>query len=270
MVDKKNDSILVKWKSAVLLFFLCFVGFLSYQIALSKASSIASEAQNQTDKESIVDLSIPTASKNLVALNWNCVGPEVAVLRTKLALMPESDVSNRETIEGEIEAWETLIAICETVTPPAGIPEDLLQFTRETVPPFETGIFEGQPGAYFHGFEAKIENHWKGIMDGKYVFVFAGAWVDDPDQGFIKVQITPKRGNPVWSYFPSPQKSGALRIIDAKGTRLVIQSANDKNILYFDIPALTYVRSLDETVPPASATEIPATAQPTTFQYPYP
>jgi hypothetical protein len=58
--------------------------------------------------------------------------------------------------------------------------------------------------------------------------------------------------------------------VDAKGSRLVIQQANDKKILFFDVPSQSYVNSLDEVVTPRTPTEIPNTVQPTTNPYPYP
>jgi hypothetical protein len=65
-------------------------------------------------------------------------------------------------------------------------------------------------------------------------------------------------------------KSGALRIVDAKGSRLIIQQANDKELLFFDVPSLSYVSSLDELVVPRTPTKIPTTAQSTNTPYSYP
>ena len=201
----------------------------------------------------------------------NCAGPEIEMFRKQLTLIPTYDVSMRQSVEKKIQAWETMIAVCENIPPETGIPQVTRQFIPYTPPPFTTGIFEGQPGAFFHAFEAKIENHWKGIVNGEQVIVFAGARVKDPSQGFIAVRSRSLRsGQPAGGYFPSPTKSGALRILDARGSGLVIQQANDTKLLYFDVPALTYVNSLDEVVTPRAPTEILPTAQPTTIPYPYP
>lgn len=270
-MNKKIDSKLHKWRIAILIITLCLVSFLSFQLALSKENRSAQAIQTDVQEDSVANSTITPESKEARPFRWNCEGPEVEVFRTQLALIPESDVVKRKYVEEELIAWETRIAVCETVMPQMVIPEDLLQFTQETAPPFETGIFEGQPGAFFHGFEAKIENHWKGIIDGRHVTVFAGVWVNDPSQGFLKVKTDPlTRGHSIWGYYPSSQKSGALRIVDAKDARLVIQPANDKNLLFFDVPALTYVNSLDEIVTPAPPTIIPVTGQPSPVPYPYP
>jgi len=78
-------------------------------------------------------------------------------------------------VEGKVQAWETMIAICETVTPPTVNLNETPKFPLWTPHPFETGIFEGQPGAYYRLSEAKIENHWKGILNGEQIIVIAGA-----------------------------------------------------------------------------------------------
>jgi hypothetical protein len=168
-------------------------------------------------------------------------------------------------VEGKVQAWETMIAICEAVTPPTVNPNERPTFPTWTPPPFETGIFDGQPGTYYRPSEAKIENHWKGIVNGVRIIVIAGAWMSDPDQGFITVIDRDMSGR---NYFPSSTKSGALRIIDAKGARLVIQQANDRTVLYFDVPALSYVSSLEATVVPVTPTVNRNTIQPSTTPYP--
>jgi hypothetical protein len=200
-----------------------------------------------------------------------CEGPILLDLRTELAKVPTDKVEARSLLRGKIEMLERIAATCEKVTPATVNPYETPQFPPTRTPyPFVTGIFEGQTGV-FHSFEAKIENHWRGIINGDRVFVYAGAWVSDPSQGFIAVHIYPGKSHaPHGNIYPSPTKSGALRIVDVKGSRLVIQQANDKKILFFDVPSQSYVNSLDEVVTPRTPTEIPNTVQPTTNPYPYP
>jgi hypothetical protein len=199
-----------------------------------------------------------------------CEGSEIGMFRTQLALVPDADAEKRESVESKIKTWETMIAICETITPATRVPQFTPQFTQAPTASFSTGIFEGQPGAYFHAFDAKIENHWKGIIDGNRVIVFAGAWVSDPSQGFIIVQTAPSTGQAVWGYYPSETKSGALRIVDAKGSRLIIQPAKDSNLLFFDVPSLFYVNSPDEIVIQITPTETSNPIQPNITPSPYP
>lgn len=203
-----------------------------------------------------------------IPVKTNCDGSEINIFRTQLALVPVYDSSKRESVEDKIKAWETMVAVCENVTPATRIPDATPQFMQATPYPFTQGIFEGQPGAYFHAFEAKIENHWKGVINGNRVTVFAGAWVDDPDQGFLAVQIAPSKGKATWGYYPSPVKAGALRIIDAKGFRLIIRQANDENLLFFDVPALVFINSTDEIVVTNTPTLVLNTVQPIAPQNP--
>lgn len=103
------------------------------------------------------------------------------------------------------------------------------------------GIFEGQPGAFFHAFEAMIENHWRGNVNGNPVLVIAGAWESEPSQGFLMVQQGSR-----WRYYPSPDKSGKLRIVGFKGDRLLIKQAEEINPIYFDVSKLSYTVSLED------------------------
>lgn len=200
----------------------------------------------------------------------DCEGPEIQMFRTQLALIPSSDSQQRENVQGKIKAWETMIAVCENNTPVIGVTRVMPTSIPETPQPFATGIFEGQTGDY-HSFEAKIENHWQGIVNGNRVTVFAGAWVSDPSQGFISVKISSNKGPAVWSYHPSVTKSGALCIVDVKDSRLMIQQANDKKSLYFDVPALSFVSSFDATVVPVTSTIPPTlTITPSSMGDPYP
>jgi hypothetical protein len=200
-----------------------------------------------------------------------CEGPEIAMFRTQLALVPNSDTANKQRIEEKIQAWETMIAVCENITPVTGNLSVQPTVITWTPAPFEASIIEGQPGAYFHSFEAKIENSWKGTVNGEPIIVFAGTWANDPNQGFIAVwKRTSSNGQPRMSYYPTTTKLGAIRIVDFKGSRLVIQPVNNKNLLYFDVPALTYVSSLLATAYPSTPTAAPSTAQPASTIYPYP
>jgi hypothetical protein len=169
----------------------------------------------------------------------DCEGIEIEMFRTQLTLIPSPDVQDRERVEGKVQAWETMIAVCENITPAVETPKTTPKLVQETPQPFPTGIFEGQPGAYYHAFDAKIENHWQGIINGNRVIVFAGSWVNDPSQGFISVETASNKGPAVWGYYPSNTKAGALRILGVSGSRLIIQQANGQQILYFDVPALT-------------------------------
>jgi hypothetical protein len=210
-------------------------------------------------------LPVPTQT-NQPLIN-KCESTPIAMLQKQLTLIPSPDFLRRQEVERKIEAWETIISICKNITPGTGFPKVTDQFTPFAPIPFITGIFEGQPGAFFHGWEAKIENHWKGMLNGRFVFVFAGAWVSDPNQGFLAVYSARR---PVWGYYPTATKSGALRIMEEKDDVLVIQSARGE-VFYFNVLLQQYVTSLEKDAP--TITPLPtstSTETPPPYPYPYP
>ena len=252
------------WRVVALIIAFGLVSMLIFQFVLAKELPSIVLTQETLATKGDEDVYPPPVS-NSNPSKKDCEGEIIELFRNQLTLIPTDDEAQRKSVEEKVQAWETMIAICETVTPPTLNPNERLTFPTWTPPPFETGIFEGQPGAHFHSFEAKIENHWKGIVNGERIIVIAGAWISDPNQGFLSVRGRYLRDQ---NFFPSPTKSGALRIIDVQGARLVIQQANDKTVLFFDVPALSYVNSLEATVVPVTPTAIRNTIQPTTTPYP--
>ncbi|MBN1149045.1 MAG: hypothetical protein JXA78_17435 [Anaerolineales bacterium] len=270
-MSNEIDSKRKFWRVAAIIIAFGLVSLFIFQFVLAKESpaivlaqeTLATKNDEGVELEEGVyppPLSTPNPAKK------DCEGEIIDIFRNQLTLIPTEDVAQRKMVEGKVQAWETMIAICETVTPPTVNPNETPQFPLWTPHPIETGIFEGQPGTYYRPSEAKIENHWKGIVNGEPIIVMAGAWISDPDQGFITVIDRYMSGR---NYFPSPTKSGALRIVDAQGSRLVIQQANnDRTVLFFDVPALSYVGSLEATVVSVTPTAIPNTIQLTTTPYP--
>jgi hypothetical protein len=193
------------------------------------------------------------------------------MLRTDLARVPTPNSQLRKSLEEKIAILERESTERAQTTPPTRDPNKTPHFLPWTPPPFTTGVFEGQPGAFFHSWEAKIENHWKGTINDYRVMVFAGEWMKDPGQGFIALAVTsPDLRKTEWGFYPTTTKSGALRILAARGSQLVIRQANDDKLLYFDVPSMSYVASLDAPAPQGIPTAIKDTAQPTTYPYPAP
>jgi hypothetical protein len=131
----------------------------------------------------------------------------------------------------------------------------------------ETGIIQ-YPSAPFPITEYKITNAWQDMVDGKYVLVFAGTLAIDPEQGVVIGLVESPRQ---YSQYLTPTKNGAICIIDMKGLRLVIRSAENNQTYYFDVPAQKFVNSLDEIVPTATVLPIQAIPIATMLpSYPYP
>jgi hypothetical protein len=114
--------------------------------------------------------------------------------------------------------------------------------------PFPTGIFEGG-GATFRPNMAVMLNRWHGIVNGVPTIVFAGSPTNDPEQGVVFImRMSGERKSVSWSSYPTPVRSGPVRILSAEGYRLIL-STEAGDILYFDVPGDRFVASLSEVVP---------------------
>jgi hypothetical protein len=118
---------------------------------------------------------------------------------------------------------------------------------------------QGEPNmlpdkVHIRGSDVKIENVWQEKVLGGYVQAYAGSLAKDSTQGIVIV-LSESPGLE-GGRFLTPQKSGAVRIVEADGFRLVLQ-ANGGETYYFDIPSLSFVSSLDEIVPTATPLPYP-------------
>jgi hypothetical protein len=101
----------------------------------------------------------------------------------------------------------------------------------------------------------KINNAWQELINGNYILIFAGSLARDPDQGVILVESDSPGGS---GGYLTPGKNGAVRIVEVKGYRLVLETQT-KVIFYFDVPARSFVNSLDEVVSTATPRPIHTT-----------
>ena len=114
--------------------------------------------------------------------------------------------------------------------------------------PFQTGIFEGSGGA-LRPAQAVLINRWQGIVNHVLTIVFAGYTGGDREQGIVYIQrMSGERKSVSWSSYPTPVRSGPVRILSAEGYRLIL-STEAGDILYFDVPGDRFVSSLSEVVP---------------------
>lgn len=130
----------------------------------------------------------------------------------------------------------------------------------------QSGIIES-PSVPFHSGDVRINNAWKSEEGSSYLIAYAGWLPADPAQGIVIIysDATHKTAR-----YPTPDKRGAVRIVEVKGSRLILTS-EDGDVFYFDILALCYARDLDEVLP--TITPLPseaATASPWGMLTPYP
>jgi len=98
-----------------------------------------------------------------------------------------------------------------------------------------------------------IVNTWFENAGDRTFQIFAGADLSDPSQGLLYVgeRLLDFRELPDGGYYTPPTKEGALRIVDAQGERLILQSENGTTF-YFDVRGQTFVSSISEVVPTAT------------------
>jgi hypothetical protein len=113
------------------------------------------------------------------------------------------------------------------------------------------------------------QNSWFGFVDGNTITVFAGALLDEPDQGAVHLFLNlPTRGFD--EQILTPTQHGGVRVVSEQNNRLTLVST-DGTTYYFDLPARRFVDSLTEVVPsatpPITSTPIPP---PPTFRGPTP
>ncbi len=135
----------------------------------------------------------------------------------------------------------------------------------EKVTPVGTGVI-GQfmpllnKGRY-HVFNAWVENQ---DNDRRRVFVWAGELAglggEETTQGVVIVevfQILVKNGLAVDTFveateYLTPSQAGPVKIVDASGERLVVQSVTNGATFYFDVPSRRFVSSMTAIVPTAT------------------
>ena len=93
-----------------------------------------------------------------------------------------------------------------------------------------------------------LTNRWLAIGEPKTIFVCAGANPADPAQGWVFVHYysadnsfaLPDREQPAVWFYPTPEKTGSVRIVGAVGGVLTLQSDGGR-LYFFDAEALRYV-----------------------------
>ena len=120
--------------------------------------------------------------------------------------------------------------------------------------------------------ELKSTNGWVGEIDGLVYSLSAGYYRDNESLGLVQLRIlTMEPYSRTTVNVDCPRKSGALRVEDAKGSRVILRASNGE-LFYFDLLARQFVESLDVVVPTATPFPPPQTEDPdpTPTWNPYP
>ena len=99
-----------------------------------------------------------------------------------------------------------------------------------------------------HSWEGSMINHWQDGVDSEYVLVSAGVSVEDPAQGLVMVvRVSGNRQNFSRNFYQTPVKGGAVKVIDANGTDIILQAANGDQVTFdvttnqFKSPVTEYI-----------------------------
>jgi hypothetical protein len=137
----------------------------------------------------------------------------------------------------------------ETVTPIPSYPGKLTVQALGMNSQPQWGLIEN-PSVPIPGRDFQPENAWKYDTGDGYILVLAGYSPSNDDQGIVFVDIDRQMGV-ITRSFTVPNVHGSVHIVKAVGARLVLETKGNKT-LYFDVPGLRFVDSLDEVVPTTS------------------
>jgi hypothetical protein len=156
----------------------------------------------------------------------------------------------KQTAAGPLDTQYAIMLATYLATTPSSTPPKT---------PFPTGTVESD--VYLHASGRKLgvvtQNAWVGLVDGNEVDVWAGASLDDPQQGIVRITVSVFRGG-ISELITTPTKNGGVRVVSEHNNRLTLVSTNG-TVYYFDVPARRFIASRTEVV--ASAT-LPATGTP--------
>jgi hypothetical protein len=113
------------------------------------------------------------------------------------------------------------------------------------------------------------QNAWFGLVDGNKVSIYAGALLDDPNQGALYLWMHISSTDGILELILTPSKHGGVRVMSEQNHRLTLVST-DGTTYYFDVPARQFVASPDEVVPTATPPPTFTPYPPPILHTPYP
>lgn len=96
---------------------------------------------------------------------------------------------------------------------------------------FKRGIFDGEAPAGSH--DVSIQNLWNGKLGNKYVVVYAGVLIENPEQGVLVYETRDEYLNTLSSeYIKSKTTGGTLKIVEEKGNKLTVVDAQGNSFIF--------------------------------------
>ena len=167
-----------------------------------------------------------------------------------LSASPPGYPPAKRTLEASVE--QTRVAALKTPPPPPGPSPVPVTITPAPIPrrPAGAGNIVTDFVPPFPAMSYVITSLWYEDVGNQRIFVYAGALRDNPganalaSQGVVIVVVQTLDGGaqPGGGTYRAPGNAGPLRIVDAIGERLVLQSDGGARY-YFDIPTRQFVAS---------------------------
>ena len=110
----------------------------------------------------------------------------------------------------------------------------------------QTGIID-EPFISIRPDVFQSTNGWQEKIGDSWVHVTAGILTKEPSQGVLFVDFYGGSTH-IGKFIPMPSKDGPVRIVDAKGYRLELETEGGSKF-YFDVAGLAFAGSMDEIVP---------------------
>jgi hypothetical protein len=215
------------------------------------------QSANQVSKRMMLFIAILLVIIGNLALVWEAM--QAASLTSSLKLQTATPYPTDYPPE-----WQTVEALQRQTQQAAALTPIPTGTARWSIPPITSAPVPTEPypvtpagdGAIIDPDEdpalsklivVTILSSWYTDVGGKHITVFAGSDYNDDAQGMVYVTID---GYPLpdGSYFPTPHRSGAVRIVGAQGQRLILLSIGGETF-YFDVPGLQFTDSLSANVP---------------------
>jgi len=102
----------------------------------------------------------------------------------------------------------------------------------ETPEPWQSGIIQSDQATFPRGMYT-INNRWQDVISGQHLQVFAGADGTNPAQGIVIVQTVSLDLQTINDMvYKAPTQNGALRVVAANGTRLMLTTTNGQSVVF--------------------------------------
>ncbi len=161
--------------------------------------------------------------------------PEQTIASMQKALLnPDLDPQMKSSLEEKLTNAKRLLADTAAGLANSASKAPVLAPTAPTASDaeFQSGIFEGA-GGMIHAWEGSMVNHWQDSVDGEFVLVSAGVSAEDTTQGLVMVvRVSADRGSYIRNFYPTPTKSGEVKVTGAEGTDLILQAADGSQITF--------------------------------------